>query len=163
IDNLRGKDLHNGALVAIDYRTGNVLAYVGSAGYYRDDLASAKFDPKYDVVSAGYRQPGSAFKPIMYATAFDDRRLTPGSVLLGGAGYGRCAPDRPHRGIRRERERCPAAADAAGAQGERPRQQDRLPGQEEQAGAGCQSPGGLPRERRPRRQHRPLPEPALER
>ena len=39
IRRLRGKDLHNGALVALDYRTGDVLAYVGSAGYYRDDLA----------------------------------------------------------------------------------------------------------------------------
>ena len=32
---LRGKDLHNGALVALDYRTGDVLAYAGSAGYNR--------------------------------------------------------------------------------------------------------------------------------
>ena len=35
---LRGKDLHNGALVALDHRTGDVLAYVGSAGYARNDL-----------------------------------------------------------------------------------------------------------------------------
>ena len=82
IRNLRGKDLHNGALVAIDYRNGDVLAYVGSAGYYRDDLAGAKFDPKFDVVSSGYRQPGSAWKPILYSTAFDEHRLTPGSLLL---------------------------------------------------------------------------------
>jgi membrane peptidoglycan carboxypeptidase len=82
LDNLRGKDLHNGALVAIDYRTGDVLAYVGSAGYYRDDLASDRFDPKFDVVSAGYRQPGSAWKPILYSTAFAERKLTPGSLLL---------------------------------------------------------------------------------
>ncbi len=40
IKELRGKDLHNGSLVALDYRTGDVLAYAGSAGYYRDDLAS---------------------------------------------------------------------------------------------------------------------------
>ena len=40
INALRGKDLHNGALVALDYRTGDVLAYVGSAGYARDDIAS---------------------------------------------------------------------------------------------------------------------------
>ncbi|HEX5823892.1 MAG TPA: transglycosylase domain-containing protein, partial [Candidatus Limnocylindrales bacterium] len=35
INALRGKDLHNDALVALDYRTGDVLAYAGSAGYYR--------------------------------------------------------------------------------------------------------------------------------
>jgi peptidoglycan glycosyltransferase len=79
---LRGKDLHNGALVAIDYRTGDVLAYLGSAGYGRSDLASARFEPKYDAAGDGVRQPGSAFKPILYAAAFDAHKLTPGSLLL---------------------------------------------------------------------------------
>jgi membrane peptidoglycan carboxypeptidase len=79
---LRGKDLHNGALVALDYTTGDVLAYVGSAGYYRDDLRSTRFEPKYDAAGDGARQPGSAWKPIVYATAFEQRQLTPGSLLL---------------------------------------------------------------------------------
>ena len=82
INALRGKDLHNAALVALDYRTGDVLAYAGSAGYYQDKLASPKFDPKYDAAGDGTRQPGSAFKPIVYASAFDTRKLTPGSLLL---------------------------------------------------------------------------------
>ncbi|HUQ43275.1 MAG TPA: transglycosylase domain-containing protein [Candidatus Limnocylindria bacterium] len=78
---LRGKDLHNGALVAIDYRHGDVLAYVGSAGYYRDDLTSPQFAPEHDAAAAS-RQPGSAFKAIVYTTAFDQKVLTPGSLLL---------------------------------------------------------------------------------
>ncbi len=82
INALRGKDLHNGALVALDYRTGDVLAYVGSAGYYREGMASRKFEPKYDAAGDGVRQPGSAWKPIVYASAFDAKRLTPGSLLL---------------------------------------------------------------------------------
>jgi membrane peptidoglycan carboxypeptidase len=82
INALRGKDLHNAALVEIDYRTGDVLAYAGSAGYYQDALASRKFDPKYDAAGDATRQPGSAWKPILYATAFDTKRLTPGSLLL---------------------------------------------------------------------------------
>jgi membrane peptidoglycan carboxypeptidase len=82
INKLRGKDLHNAALVALDYRNGDVLAYAGSAGYYSDGLASRKFDPKYDVAGDGARQPGSAWKPVLYSTAFDTRRLTPGSLLL---------------------------------------------------------------------------------
>jgi membrane peptidoglycan carboxypeptidase len=82
INALRGKDLHNGSLVALDYKTGDVLAYAGSAGYYRDDLADAEFNPKYDAAGDGARQPGSAFKPIVYATAFEQRALTPGSLLL---------------------------------------------------------------------------------
>ena len=79
---LRGKDLHNGALVALDYRTGDVLAYAGSAGYDRDRMTSGKFSPKFDAAGDGARQPGSAFKPILYATAFNSKRLTPGSLLL---------------------------------------------------------------------------------
>ena len=79
---LRGKDLHNAALVAVDYTTGDVLAYVGSAGYYRDDMRSPKFEPKYDAAGDGARQPGSAWKPIVYATAFEQQKLTPGSLLL---------------------------------------------------------------------------------
>src|SRR3990172_730233 len=33
IARLRGLNLRNGALVALDYRSGDILAYVGSAGY----------------------------------------------------------------------------------------------------------------------------------
>jgi membrane peptidoglycan carboxypeptidase len=82
ISGLRGKDLNNAALVALDYRNGDVLAYAGSAGYARDDLASDVFEPKYDAAGDGARQPGSAFKPILYAAAFEAKRLTPGSLLL---------------------------------------------------------------------------------
>ena len=82
INGLRGKDLHNAALVALDYRNGDVLAYAGSAGYYADRMASRKFDPKYDVAGDGARQPGSAWKPVLYSAAFDKHRLTPGSLLL---------------------------------------------------------------------------------
>ncbi len=79
---LSGRGPRNGAMVTLDYRTGDVLAYVGSAGYYRDAMRSRRFEPKFDVLSQGYRQPGSAFKPIVYATAFDRHKLTPGSLLL---------------------------------------------------------------------------------
>jgi membrane peptidoglycan carboxypeptidase len=82
IQDLVGKDVHDGALIALDYRTGDVLAYVGSAGFYRSDLASPKFSPQFDVLADGPRQPGSAWKPILYSTAFQQHVLTPGSVLL---------------------------------------------------------------------------------
>ncbi len=83
INRLRGRGSHNAALVALDYRTGDILAYVGSADYYdRYHLKGRKFDPKYDVAGIGYRQPGSAWKPMVYTSAFDERVLTPGSVLL---------------------------------------------------------------------------------
>ena len=82
IEALHNTDIHNGSLVAMDARSGEILAYVGSAGYYRDDLASPQFDPKYDVAGTAYRQPGSAWKPIMYAAGFDEGVVTPGTLLL---------------------------------------------------------------------------------
>jgi penicillin-binding protein 1A len=45
-------------------------------------MASPKFSPKFDAAGDGSRQPGSAFKPILYSAAFDAKKLTPGSLLL---------------------------------------------------------------------------------
>ena len=52
VSNLRCKDLHNGALVALDYRTGDVIAYVGSGSYERKDLESRQFQPQHDAAAA---------------------------------------------------------------------------------------------------------------
>jgi membrane peptidoglycan carboxypeptidase len=82
IESLHGMDIHNGALVALDARSGDIVAYVGSAGYYRDDLASPQLDPKFDVAGRGFRQPGSAWKPLVYAAGFDAGTVTPGTLLL---------------------------------------------------------------------------------
>ena len=78
---LRNKDVHNGALVAIDYQTGEIVAYVGSADYYASK-ATRKFQPQFDVLADGWRQPGSAFKPFNYVTAIDDRTLTAATMLM---------------------------------------------------------------------------------
>ena len=84
VKNLRGKDINNGALVAIDYQTGELIAYVGSADY--DATKSTKqFQAKFDVVGDGFRQPGSAFKPFNYLTAIEDHKLTAGSMLMDSA------------------------------------------------------------------------------
>src|ERR1700693_297994 len=50
----------NSALVPADQNTGEVLAWVGSAGYGNDRIAG-----QFDVVLAP-RQPGSSFKPYVY-------------------------------------------------------------------------------------------------
>jgi membrane peptidoglycan carboxypeptidase len=78
---LRDKDLNNGALVAIDYQTGELVAYVGSADYYARK-GSPQFQPKFDVVGDGYRQPGSAFKPFNYLTGIDDHTLTASTMFM---------------------------------------------------------------------------------
>jgi peptidoglycan glycosyltransferase len=79
--NLRDKALRNGALVALDYQTGELVAYVGSASYYSTSTRPA-FQPQFDVLGKGFRQPGSAFKPFNYVTGIDDRTLTAGTMLM---------------------------------------------------------------------------------
>ncbi len=102
IENLVDKDLHNGALVALDYETGQLVAYVGSADYSSTD-ASPKFQPQFDVLGSGWRQPGSAFKPFNYLTGIDDRTMTAATMLLDvatdfGGGYTPSNADRLERG-----------------------------------------------------------------
>lgn len=55
----------NGAALVLDSKTGGILAYVGSSGFF-DAL-----DGKYDVITAK-RQPGSSIKPITYALALEN-------------------------------------------------------------------------------------------
>jgi 1A family penicillin-binding protein len=77
---LKNKGANNAAMVAIDPKTGEILALVGSKDYFAKKSypegcdekpgANCLFDPKYDVATMGQRQPGSSFKPLVYATAF---------------------------------------------------------------------------------------------
>jgi membrane peptidoglycan carboxypeptidase len=76
----RGKNINNDAGVVIDYRTGQILAYGGSAGYYAP--ATKKFQPQYDVLSDGFRQMGSSVKPINYVTGIDLHTITAASVFM---------------------------------------------------------------------------------
>lgn len=73
---------HNGGIVAINPKTGEVLAMsVGVGDYYANPYpegcvagTNCLFDPMFNVVTGTKkspgRQPGSAFKPFVYATAF---------------------------------------------------------------------------------------------
>jgi 1A family penicillin-binding protein len=65
----------NAALVAIDPKTGQILAMVGSRDYFDKEI-----DGNFNVALA-HRQPGSTFKPFAYATAFD-KGYTPDTVLF---------------------------------------------------------------------------------
>ena len=78
--NLRGANIHNGAAGIVDYRTGQVLAYGGSGQYYAD--GDAKFQPQFDVLSDGFRQPGSAIKPLNYIVGIDDHTLTASTMFM---------------------------------------------------------------------------------
>lgn len=74
-NNLR-YNAHNLALSAVDPNNGEVLAMVGSVDYFKDPFPegctpgkSCRFEP-YPNVAERPRQPGSAFKPFVYADAF---------------------------------------------------------------------------------------------
>ncbi|MEP7039994.1 MAG: transglycosylase domain-containing protein [Chloroflexota bacterium] len=86
------KNVHNGALVAVDSATGQIVAYVGSVDYYnRDD---PRVRGQFDVAGLGRRQPGSAFKPITYSSAFRARQATPATFFLDAVTqYGSSNPD----------------------------------------------------------------------
>ena len=69
---------HNAALVATNPQSDEVLAMVGSKNWFGDPYPenclpgkNCLFDP-YPNVALSLRQPGSAFKPFVYATAFQN-------------------------------------------------------------------------------------------
>jgi len=65
----------NAGLVAIDPKTGQILTMVGSRDYF-DKAIDGNFN-----ITTATRQPGSSFKPFIYATAFN-KGFTPSTVLF---------------------------------------------------------------------------------
>jgi membrane peptidoglycan carboxypeptidase len=99
--NLRGRNIHNAAAAVLDYRTGEVLAYVGSGSY--TSKGNTKFQPQFDVLSDGWRQPGSSIKPIDYAIGIDDETLTASTLFMDvvtdfGRGFTPTQADKLERG-----------------------------------------------------------------
>jgi penicillin-binding protein 1B len=60
------------ALVSMDPATGGILAYIGGRGYEKS---------QFDRAGQAQRQPGSSFKPIVYAAAFEAGKASPASFL----------------------------------------------------------------------------------
>lgn len=89
VKNAKSFKARNAALAAIDVKTGQVLALVGSKDYFGQaepvGCVSGKdclFEPNANAATS-LRQPGSSFKPYVYATAFSrEQALNPGSVVL---------------------------------------------------------------------------------
>jgi len=99
VDYLKIYDAHNGALVSINAKTGNILAMVGSKDWYgeseecSEETNQCKFDPKVNVAFS-LRQPGSAFKPIVYLDALS-KGYTPETLIWNVATEFNpdCSPD----------------------------------------------------------------------
>lgn len=65
----------NAALTAVNPKTGQILVMVGSKDYFDKEI-----DGNFNIATA-HRQPGSAFKPFVYATAFN-KGYTPETTLF---------------------------------------------------------------------------------
>ncbi|MDP2585285.1 MAG: PBP1A family penicillin-binding protein [Candidatus Levybacteria bacterium] len=66
VDNAKSLKVGNGASVALDPKSGEILAMVGSRDFF--DSASGG---QFNVITQALRQPGSSIKPITYATALE--------------------------------------------------------------------------------------------
>ena len=89
---------YNASLVAIDPKTGQILAMVGSKDYFGESYPencnpkTCLFSPNVNIATT-LQQPGSSFKPYAYVTAFGrEFKYSPSSMLVDvktdfGGGY----------------------------------------------------------------------------
>lgn len=76
IADLTGYRVSNGAALVIKPSTGEILSMIGSKDYF-DATAEGQVN-----VTLAERQPGSSIKPLMYATALQEKVLNPGTILI---------------------------------------------------------------------------------
>lgn len=76
VEKLANYRVGNGAALVINPQTGEILSMIGSKNYF-DTAAGGQVN-----VTLAERQPGSSIKPIMYATAFQEKILNPGTILM---------------------------------------------------------------------------------
>lgn len=74
VERLASNNVSNSAAVVVDSKTGEVKALVGSKDWGADKFGMVN-------VATSLRQPGSSFKPIVYATAFERGTITPATIL----------------------------------------------------------------------------------
>jgi len=75
VDKLEKMHVTNGSAMVMNPQNGEILAMVGSKDYFATD-----YDGQVNVVMS-QRQPGSAIKPVVYATAFA-KGYSPSTMLL---------------------------------------------------------------------------------
>ncbi len=96
----------NGSLVALDPQTGQILAMVGSKGYFLESEPtgcisgitgenSCTFEPHLNVTMA-HRQPGSSIKPITYATMLSQGYTAAFPFLDVETEFPGSRPDKPY-------------------------------------------------------------------
>jgi penicillin-binding protein 1C len=75
VGTLAGNHATDGALVAINPATGEILAMVGSADFYNEAI-----DGQVNMAVSPTRQPGSSIKPVTYLAAFE-KGWTPATLI----------------------------------------------------------------------------------
>ncbi|MBI2590802.1 MAG: PBP1A family penicillin-binding protein [Candidatus Blackburnbacteria bacterium] len=71
---MASRNVSNGAAVVLDPKSGEIRALVGSLDWSNSDFGKVN-------VATSLRQPGSSFKPILYAAALENQAITLASVL----------------------------------------------------------------------------------
>jgi 1A family penicillin-binding protein len=74
VTRIQANDASNGAAVAIDPKTGEILAMVGSYDWTDEAFGQTN-------MAITPRQPGSSFKPIIFAEALEEKIITPATIL----------------------------------------------------------------------------------
>jgi penicillin-binding protein 1C len=75
VGKLKKQSVGNGAAIVTRPKSGEILAMVGSKDYFAEDE-----DGKVNVILS-QRQPGSSIKPVNYALAIRDKKITAATVL----------------------------------------------------------------------------------
>ena len=76
VEGVKKYDISNGAALAMNPKTGEILAMVGSKDYFDSEIGG-----QFNVVTDGLRQPGSSIKPITYL-AMIQKGYNPASMLM---------------------------------------------------------------------------------
>ncbi len=76
VNNAKSLKVGNGASVVINPKNGEILAMVGSKDFFQEtsntkDKKTESTGGQFNVITQAFRQPGSAIKPITYATALE--------------------------------------------------------------------------------------------
>lgn len=74
VEKLKASNVTNGAAVVMDPKTGEIKAMVGSIDWYDNNFGKVN-------MATTPRQTGSAFKPVVYVTAFEKQIITPATIL----------------------------------------------------------------------------------
>ncbi len=75
VQKLAGNNGTNASVVVMDPKTGEVLTLVGSADWHNERFGKVN-------MAVAPRQPGSAFKPVVFLAGFEKQMVTPASILM---------------------------------------------------------------------------------